>query len=89
MREAGARRPTWERIEAERPAPGWEALTPAESRVAELISAGHTNRVTAERLGVSANTVGTQLRSVFDKLGVTSRVQLANLRRRPPAPAAH
>ena len=29
-------------------------------------------------LGVSVNTVGTQLRSIFTKLGIQSRVQLAN-----------
>lgn len=57
---------------------GWAALTEAEVRVAELVSAGHTNRSAAAELGVSASTVGTQLRSVFGKLGVRSRVQLTN-----------
>jgi DNA-binding CsgD family transcriptional regulator len=48
-------------------------------RVARLIGEGRTNKSAAAELGVSANTVGTHLRSVFSKLGVQSRVQLTNL----------
>ncbi len=59
-----------------RPATGWAALTPTESRVVDLISAGHTNRSAAGELGVSPNTVNTHLRAVFRKLDVKSRVQL-------------
>jgi DNA-binding CsgD family transcriptional regulator len=55
---------------------GWAALTPAESRVVELISEGHSNRSAAGELGVSPNTVNTHLRAVFRKLDVKSRVQL-------------
>ena len=61
-----------------RPDKGWEALTAAEFAVAELISAGNTNRLAARALGISPNTVGTHLRAVFAKLDVRSRVQLAN-----------
>lgn len=61
-----------------RPGDVWQTLTPAESRVAELISAGLTNGSAARRLGISPNTVATHLRSVFTKLEVNSRVQLAN-----------
>jgi len=42
------------------------------------LAAGHTNKSAAKTLGVSVNTVGTQLRSIFAKLGIQSRVQLAN-----------
>jgi DNA-binding CsgD family transcriptional regulator len=59
-----------------RPPDGWEALTPTELRVVDLISAGHTNRSAAAELGVSPNTVNTHLRAVFRKLDVKSRVQL-------------
>ena len=48
-------------------------------RVAGLIGEGRTNKSAAAELGVSANTVGTHLRSVFAKLDVRSRVQLTNL----------
>lgn len=61
---------------APRPAIGWEALTPTELRVVDLISVGHTNRSAAAELGVSPNTVNTHLRAVFRKLDVKSRVQL-------------
>jgi DNA-binding CsgD family transcriptional regulator len=54
------------------------SLTEAEQRVAALIAGGHTNKSAAKTLGVSVNTVGTQLRSIFTKLGIQSRVQLAN-----------
>ena len=76
MREAGARRAKWSATA--RAATGWSALTPAERRVALLIGAGHTNKSASTKLGVSVNTVGTHLRSVFAKLNIQSRVQLAN-----------
>jgi DNA-binding CsgD family transcriptional regulator len=68
-----------------RPDTGWAALTPAELAVAELVSAGHTNRGAARALGISPNTVATHLRSVFAKLDVRSRVQLANAWHARPA----
>ncbi|MEZ0091843.1 AAA family ATPase [Streptacidiphilus sp. EB129] len=77
MRQAGTRRAKWART-SPRPDNGWAALTDAERRVALLIAAGHSNRSAAGELGVSINTVGTHLRMVFGKLGVQSRVQLAN-----------
>ena len=46
--------------------------------MAELIGSGHTNKLAAAELGVSVNTIGTHLRAVFAKLGIQSRVQLAN-----------
>ena len=80
MREAGARRAKWPATNG--PEAGPPGLTQAEQRVATLISSGHTNKSAAAELGVSINTVGTQLRAVFAKLGVQSRVQLANHLRR-------
>ena len=63
---------------AERATSGWASLTPAELRVTSLISDGHTNRTAARELDISSNTLATHLRSVFAKLDVRSRVQLAN-----------
>ena len=57
------------------------ALTEAERKVAYLIANGHTNKSTAKSLGISINTVGTHLRSIYAKLDVQSRVQLANVLR--------
>ena len=56
-----------------------ENLTKAEERVAQLVSEGHTNQSVASVLGVSIHTVNTHLRAVFRKMGVRSRVQLANV----------
>jgi DNA-binding CsgD family transcriptional regulator len=75
FRDAGIRRPRWS-VSRKRPTEGWEALTEIERRVARLIASGSTNRETATKLGLSPNTVGTHLRSIFAKLGVKSRVQL-------------
>ncbi|MFC9795591.1 AAA family ATPase [Streptomyces sp. NPDC127584] len=63
----------------DRPAQGWEALTASERKVARLIAGGHTNRSAAEALVVSPHTVNTHLTSVFRKLTVRSRVQLAHV----------
>jgi DNA-binding CsgD family transcriptional regulator len=77
MREAGARREKWSAATA-RADTGWASLTEAERRVAVLIAEGHTNRSAAAELALSVNTIGTHLRLAFTKLGVQSRVQLAN-----------
>ena len=77
MRKAGFRRAQWQSA-GPRPEWGWAALTQAEIRVARLIGSGYTNKAASEALGISVNTTGTHLRSVFTKLGVRSRVQLSN-----------
>jgi DNA-binding CsgD family transcriptional regulator/tetratricopeptide (TPR) repeat protein len=77
LREAGVRRAKWSAA-GPRPSTGWGSLTDAERRVARLIADGRSNRSAAGELGVSVNTVGTHLRVAFSKLGVQSRVQLAN-----------
>lgn len=59
-----------------RPA-GVNAFTPAERQVAELASAGLTNRQIAERLYLSEKTVEAHLSRAYRKLGVRSRTQLA------------
>jgi DNA-binding CsgD family transcriptional regulator/tetratricopeptide (TPR) repeat protein len=56
---------------------GAQSLTAAERRVAELASAGLTNRRIAQELFVTTATVETHLRHTFQKLDVRSRDQLA------------
>jgi DNA-binding CsgD family transcriptional regulator len=58
---------------------GWASLTAAEARVADLVAGGLTNREIAGRLFMSRHTVDSHLRSIFRKLGLTSRVGLARL----------
>lgn len=52
-------------------------LTPTERQVADLVSAGQTNREVAARLFISVRTVETHLASVYRKLGIRSRSELA------------
>ena len=59
------------------PADGADPLTAREREIAELIAAGHTNREVAEQLVLSTRTIEAHLRSIFAKLGVRSRVELA------------
>ncbi|GAA4927924.1 regulatory LuxR family protein [Actinomycetospora succinea] len=66
---------------------GTEALTPTERRVADLAAQGSTSRAVAQALFVSEKTVETHLGSVYRKLGITARSQLADALR-PPSPAA-
>lgn len=61
---------------------GGEALTPAEEQIADLVAAGRTNREVAARLFVSVRTVETHLASIYRKLGVRSRSELAARRAR-------
>lgn len=58
------------------PAP-LEGLSAAERAVAELAIAGCSNREIAQRRCVSTRTVDAQLASVYRKLGVASRAELA------------
>ena len=58
---------------------GWEALTDTERSVAQLVAEGLTNREAAERLFLSPHTVDFHLRSIFRKLGASSRVHLTRL----------
>jgi DNA-binding CsgD family transcriptional regulator len=52
-------------------------LTPAESRVAELVAEGKTNHDVAQALFVSEKTVEANLTRIYRKLGVRSRAALA------------
>ena len=65
------------RGERKRPTSGWGSLTPAERDVVRLVSEGLANNAIATRLFVSPRTVQTHLTHVYTKLGVSSRVQLA------------
>jgi DNA-binding CsgD family transcriptional regulator/tetratricopeptide (TPR) repeat protein len=56
---------------------GLESLTPSERRVAELAAEGPTNREIAQALFVTPKTVEVHLSSVYRKLGIGSRSQLA------------
>jgi DNA-binding CsgD family transcriptional regulator/tetratricopeptide (TPR) repeat protein len=79
LRVAGIRR---------RPSPGvavppdqspLASLTSAERRVVRLVTEGLTNREVGERLYLSPYTVGTHLKHVFEKLHVSSRVELTRM----------
>jgi DNA-binding CsgD family transcriptional regulator len=65
------------RGERKRPTSGWASLTPTERDVVRLVSDGLGNNDIATRLFVSPRTVQTHLTHVYTKLGLTSRVQLA------------
>jgi len=68
LRAAGARLP--------REASGG-ALTAQEQRIAALVAEGLSNKEIAARLVLSTKTVEGHLRNLFEKLGVTSRTQVA------------
>jgi DNA-binding NarL/FixJ family response regulator len=52
-------------------------LTASELRVARMAADGMTNRAIAQALFLTENTIETHLRSVFRKVGIRSRSQLA------------
>jgi DNA-binding CsgD family transcriptional regulator len=56
---------------------GIDSLTPAEHRVATLAAQGHNNPEIAQRLYITRRTVETHLTHVFQKLGLSTRTDLA------------
>jgi non-specific serine/threonine protein kinase len=71
VRTSAAQRPTAERPFTDAP------LSRREMEVAELIADGATNAQVAARLFISERTVESHLASIFNKLGVDSRLQVA------------
>lgn len=65
------------RGQRKRPSSGWASLTPTERAVVDLVSEGLGNKAVAGRLFISLRTVESHLTHVYTKLGLTSRVQLA------------
>ncbi|MGO4446105.1 LuxR C-terminal-related transcriptional regulator [Mycobacterium sp. 2YAF39] len=65
------------RGERKRPSSGWDSLTPTEVDVVRLVQEGLGNKDIAARLFISHRTVQTHLTHVYTKLGLSSRVQLA------------
>ena len=65
------------RGERRRASSGWASLTRAELDVVKLVSEGLGNKDVAARLFVSPRTVQAHLTHIYSKLGLTSRVQLA------------
>lgn len=60
-----------------RPAPGSHALTPRQREVAALIAQGRSNRQIGEALVITERTVAAHIEHILDKLGVSSRTQIA------------
>ena len=52
-------------------------LTPREFDVLRLVVEGSSNRSIAQRLAVGEDTVKHHLTSIFDKIGVSNRLELA------------
>ena len=68
-----------------RPGIGWDGLSRAEREVADLVCAGLTNPQVATRLFMSRSTVKTHLSSIYRKLGVANRTELASLASSAPS----
>ena len=66
----------------------WGLLTPREQEIADLTGQALTNRQIASRVALSPHTVNYHLRQIFQKLAITSRVELAALLRQREVPAA-
>jgi len=89
VRPQGFAKPAWARIccpvgEVTRStnfcagaASGWASLTPTERDVVRLVNEGLGNKDIATRLFISPRTVQTHLTHVYAKLGLSSRMQLA------------
>src|SRR5215469_711019 len=70
-------------LQGERPEPSPKQnplnLTGRELEIVRAVAAGYTNKDVAQRFSISEDTVKHHLTSVFDKLGVSNRLELAIL----------
>jgi DNA-binding NarL/FixJ family response regulator len=55
-----------------------DALGPKRKRIAALVRDGLTNRAIAQALGTTEGTIKGYLKNIYDALGVSSRLELAN-----------
>jgi DNA-binding CsgD family transcriptional regulator/tetratricopeptide (TPR) repeat protein len=69
-----------------RPAQGWDALTPTETKIARLVAAGRSNPDIAAELFLSRNTVQTHVSHILSKLGVRSRAEIIQQSYEHPGP---
>jgi len=67
--------------------PALFGLTPAETRVALLLCDGYTLPAISDLVGVSANTLKTQLASIYRKTGTSRQTQLVRLQLASTTPA--
>lgn len=58
---------------------GDETLTPSEQRIVEMIVDGSNNRMIADKLFISENTVKSHIKNIFGKLGVNDRSQVVSV----------
>ncbi len=65
---------------------GGEKLTPRERELVGFVAAGASNKDIARRLSISVSTVKTHLTSIFAKLGLSTRLELAVAVGRAAAP---
>ncbi len=56
---------------------GMPLLTEREREVVALVAAGFKNKAIGERLAIAERTVKNHLQSIFHKLAISSRLQLA------------
>ena len=77
-RAAGELRATGERPRSRSAQPS-DTLTAQELRIARLVATGATSREAGAQLFLSPRTIESHLRSIFRKLGITSRRQLRDL----------
>ena len=57
--------------------PADEQLSARESEVLGLIAKGYKNAEVADKLGLTPSTIGTYVRDIYQKLGISSRAQAA------------
>jgi two-component system response regulator FixJ len=70
----------WRRREEREDAAGRLAqLTPAERKVADRLTAGKTNKMIAQELGLSTRTIEAQRARLMERLGIRSRTELVRL----------
>jgi DNA-binding NarL/FixJ family response regulator len=58
---------------------GDDALTPREIEVLENVALGHSNKIVADRLDISEETVKTHMRSILSKLGASDRTHAVTI----------